>query len=337
MNVNLLIDSIVQQTTVLIAQLATAAGARTPLAHTANQVFLDLVSELKRQGLGNKVIADMFGLALRTYHDKVQRLTESNSSRGQSISTAVLEFVHERGLALRSEVLARFRHDDQRVVKSVLKDLVDSGLLFRSGGGPRTTFKPATTAEAAIGDSHDLERAAKLLWVTIHRFGPFSLAQLAQHLRVNASELHAPLEKLIETDRVRAVETPDPDGAARYDADECVIELGDELGWEGAVFDHYQALVSAVTARLRDEGWIDESWRGGSTYTYDVWEDHPHFEEVASFLAEARKKAVALRLKVEDYNRSHSAPAAASKRTFIAYVGQSVQREPQDEPESEND
>jgi hypothetical protein len=42
-NVNLLIDAIVRQTTVLIAQLATAAGVRAPLAHTANQVFVDLV------------------------------------------------------------------------------------------------------------------------------------------------------------------------------------------------------------------------------------------------------------------------------------------------------
>jgi len=42
-NVNLLIDALVRQTTVLVAQLATAAGSRAQLAHTANQVFLDLV------------------------------------------------------------------------------------------------------------------------------------------------------------------------------------------------------------------------------------------------------------------------------------------------------
>ena len=54
MNVNILIDSIVAQTTVLIAQLATSAGTRAPLARTANQVFLDLVRELKGQGLRNK-------------------------------------------------------------------------------------------------------------------------------------------------------------------------------------------------------------------------------------------------------------------------------------------
>ena len=39
MNVQLLIDSIVRQTTVLVAQLATAGGVRAPLASVANQVF----------------------------------------------------------------------------------------------------------------------------------------------------------------------------------------------------------------------------------------------------------------------------------------------------------
>jgi hypothetical protein len=72
-NVQLLIDSIVRQTTVLIAQLATAGGARAPLASVANQVFLDLARELDAQGVSRKVGADMFGLALRTYQRKLQR------------------------------------------------------------------------------------------------------------------------------------------------------------------------------------------------------------------------------------------------------------------------
>ena len=40
MNTPLLIDSIVRQVTVLIAQLGTAGGLRAPMAHLANQVFL---------------------------------------------------------------------------------------------------------------------------------------------------------------------------------------------------------------------------------------------------------------------------------------------------------
>ena len=62
-----LIEGIVQQTTVLIAQISTAAGLRAPLARVADQVFLELAREIEAQGVGRKVVADMFGLALRTY------------------------------------------------------------------------------------------------------------------------------------------------------------------------------------------------------------------------------------------------------------------------------
>src|SRR6185295_90232 len=124
MNVNLLIDAIVRQTTVLIAQLATAAGARAPLAHTANQVFLDLVHELKDQGLGNKVIADMFGVTLRTYHNKMARLAESGTDRGRSLWEAMFAHVQEQGTTTRSALMHRFRGDDEATVRGVLKDLV---------------------------------------------------------------------------------------------------------------------------------------------------------------------------------------------------------------------
>ncbi len=73
MHTKLVIDAIVRQTTVLIAQVATSARMRAPLAHLANQTFLALTQELERQGLAQKVIADMFGLALRSYQQKVQR------------------------------------------------------------------------------------------------------------------------------------------------------------------------------------------------------------------------------------------------------------------------
>lgn len=48
----LLIDSIVRQTTVLIAQLSTAAGVRSPPSHLADEVFVSLAKEIDNQGLG---------------------------------------------------------------------------------------------------------------------------------------------------------------------------------------------------------------------------------------------------------------------------------------------
>ncbi|MDH5674692.1 MAG: hypothetical protein OEZ06_21370 [Myxococcales bacterium] len=65
MNTRLLIDSIVRQTMVLIAQLSTVQGARSPLSHVADQVFLELTRKLESQGVRRQVVADMFGMALR--------------------------------------------------------------------------------------------------------------------------------------------------------------------------------------------------------------------------------------------------------------------------------
>jgi hypothetical protein len=90
MNAALLIHAIVRQTTVLIAALATASGQRAQLASVANLVFADLVRELREQGLGNKIIADMFGMALRTYHRKLARLSASRTVHGRSLWEAVL-------------------------------------------------------------------------------------------------------------------------------------------------------------------------------------------------------------------------------------------------------
>ena len=54
MHIKMLIDSIMQQTTLLIGQLSTAAGVRAPLARIADQVFVDLARELESQGVGRR-------------------------------------------------------------------------------------------------------------------------------------------------------------------------------------------------------------------------------------------------------------------------------------------
>src|SRR5882672_162470 len=105
MQTRLLIDAIVRQTTVLVAQLSTAAGIRAPLAHVADEVFVSLAREIEAQGVGRKVAADMFGMALRTYQKKLQRLTESVTHQERTLWEAVLDFVSEAGTSSRREVL----------------------------------------------------------------------------------------------------------------------------------------------------------------------------------------------------------------------------------------
>lgn len=95
MNLKLLIDGIVRQTTVLIAQLSTASGARSPLSHVTDEVFVSLAREIEAQGVRKQVVADMFGMAMRSYQKKMARLTESASQRERSLWEAVFDFVAE--------------------------------------------------------------------------------------------------------------------------------------------------------------------------------------------------------------------------------------------------
>jgi hypothetical protein len=155
---SLLIDSIVRQITVLIAQLSTTSGLRAPLAHVADQVFLDLVTELEGQGVGRKVIADMFGLALRSYQQKVQRLQGSATERGVTLWEAMLSYIQSHETASRAEVLARFARDDSATVRGVLNDLVGSGLVYRTGNADATVYRAARANEV----ENALEPAARV-------------------------------------------------------------------------------------------------------------------------------------------------------------------------------
>jgi len=323
MNVNLLIDSIVRQTTVLIAQLATVAGERAPLAHVANQVFLNLVTELKAQGLGHKVIADMFGLALRTYHGKIQRLSESTTDHGRSLWEAVLSYVREQGLVSRSDVLKRFCRDDEVSVRGVLNDLVESGILFKTGRGDRTSYRAATIEELEKGDAVDPEdRADAMLWVVIHQQGDSTKASLSAAIVMPEQKLEAALERLVRSGRVSRLEQ---DGQIRYRCDHCVIPYGDSVGWEAAVFDHYQAVLTAIANKAQSgtsRASRDESI-GGSTYHFDLYKGHPSERRVLGMLQNVREQASALR---DEVNR-HKAPKGDSSPNnyrVVFYAGQNL-------------
>lgn len=321
MNVNLLIDAIVRQTTVLIAQLATAGGVRAPLAHTANQVFMDLVRELKEQGLANKVIADMFGLSLRTYHKKIARLSESCTDRGRSLWEALLAHVTLYGPVTRAQVLQRFRNDDDATVRGVLKDLVSSGLLFQSGSGDRKVYRAATPDDEPAQDGNNLERLENLVWIVIYRYGPLTQAELKEHVPAPPEQLEAAITSLERSHRVTSRER---DGTTVHTSRTCVMPAGTDAGWEAAVFDHYQAMVTAVGTKLRlgrTQAAAGE-WVGGSTYSYDVWRGHPLRREVLGFLQETRARAVALRERVAEHNLKHTGEEAIER--VIAYVGQTV-------------
>lgn len=322
MHFNALIDAVVRQTTVLIAHLATAAGVRAPLSHLVNQVFLDLVSELEAQGLGRKVVADMFGIALRSYQLKVRRLTESATDRNTTLWEAALAFIQENGPVSRVRVLERFRHDDEAVVRAVLHDLVESGLVYRTGRGDGMAFRAADPGE--LGDAFladEGEMAAQFVWILVYRSGPVTFGQLLKDTRLDAARLQQALDALAADGRL---DRHDDGDEARWTCQKCLLPAGTTVGWEAALFDHFQAVVTAMCAKLGrgETRSLPQDVVGGSTWSFDVWEGHPHRDEVLGLLRELRERVSALRAEVTVYNDGHGRPVEADEVTV--YLGQAV-------------
>lgn len=325
MTIELLIQAIVRQTAVLVAQLATSGGVRAPLAQIANQVFIDLARELERIGVSRKVSADMFGLDLRTYRRKMRRVSQLGTDRGRSLREDVLQYLRSEGVVTRSEILDRFPDDDEAYVGAVLRDLRESQLVFTLGKPPQVSYRAATDDElAALKRKRGDEGADEFHVALMYREGALSLAQIADRAQAETVAVEAAISRLSSSGVVQEVDT---DGKAKYRADALTIPLGSKLGWEAAVFDHFKAVVGTVTSRLRlNKDAPERADRvGGSTYTIAVWDGHPMADEIYGTLNRFRQELTDLRTRADSVNDSEN-PAVTSDRVVI-YVGQYLVRE----------
>ncbi len=324
MNVRLLIDAVVRQTMVLVAELATSGGLRAPLSHVAGQAFLELARELENQGVGKKVSADMFGMALRTYQRRTQRLSQSRTDRGRSLWEATLEFIEQSGVVQRDEILKRFRHDDEPSLRGVLRDLTDSGLVFSSGSGSSLSFRAATKDEVRSlrrgGDSLGLEA---FVWSTIYREGDVGADELAAHTSLTPAELAPIIDGLLASGKVERVGQGETE---RLRSSTLVLGFDDPAGWESSVLDHFNALVQTVIRKLSvDQRAKRNDELGGSTYHFELWRGHPFESEVLGELSRFRERMSALRTKLDDYNRAQ--PGQKPNLRVVAYYGQSAVEE----------
>lgn len=333
MNGQLLIDALVQQVTVLIAQLATSGGLRSPVAQIANQVFVQLARELESQGVSRKVSADMFGMALRAYQRKLRRLSEGQTDPGSTLWRAALEFIRSKPLVTRLQLTERFARDEERQLLAVVHDLIESGLVFRSGAGARAVYRAASETELTELTRFASEQGLEeWLWVVVYRDGPLAEAELAARVACPPVSFAEALRRLEAEGRVQR----HADG--RLGAQEFLVPLGSERGWEAAVFDHLKSVVQTVCQRLQllEAGTPDAGRVGGSTYGFDIWPGHPCEQEVMSLLRSFRERCGELRARVEAHNRQAGLPAEFLE--VVSYVGQCVlerQGEPSDEHEDE--
>ncbi len=331
---NLLIDAIVRQTVVLIAQLATTGGQRAPLAHVANQVFLGLVQELQNQGVNQKVTADMFGMALRTYQRKRQRLMESATDVGRSLWEAILRFIQNNDLVSRAEIMTRFRRDDESTVRGILNDLVESGLVFKTGYSHGSRYRAASAADQVADEAAGFREAVtSLVWVAIYHNSPITREALLEGINIDAPTLDRTLAALLADGRIS---TLPQDDAPIYMCDSYLIPLGSQAGWTAAVFDHYQAMVAAVCAKLREGSSSSHTHNavGGSTFTFDIWDNHPFEAEVLALLKELRTRVHVLRERVDQFNTTINEPDDTRPKRVVFYLGQNVIAD-HDEPDED--
>jgi hypothetical protein len=205
----------------------------------------------------------------------------------------------------------------------VLNDLVASGLVYRAGRGEGAVFRVADAADFDE-DADRREANQYLVWLVVYRDGPLDAARAAELARLSAEDCQAALEALASDGRVRAI---GEGGQQQYQSDAFDVPFGTSQGWETAVLDHFQALVSAISAKLAagaTRSRADDTV-GGSTWSLDLWAGHPLEQEALGTLARVRAQLDDLRRRVD----SHSAASAAvgARKRVIYYMGQYVRED----------
>jgi hypothetical protein len=218
----------------------------------------------------------------------------------------------------------RFALDDHEVVAGVLRDLVGSGLAYASGRGKDAMYRIADQSDFARDDGTNRELAKDyLVWQAVYRRGPIGAAEVAQVSGFGEGECAVCLARLVQQGKVRR--TAD---AAResYVSDRLDVPVGQELGWEAAVFDHFQAVVSAIANKLGSGSRRSEhsDVTGGATYSLDLWRGHPLERRVLGTLSRLRAELDSLRAQVDAEN---SASGRKPTLRVVFYLGQDVRED----------
>jgi len=318
-----LIDEVIKSLSQLIAQLATASEERAPLRASGDRFFVQLNRALLDAGLTKNVVADMFGLTPRTYHRRVRALLDSAPER-HSVWLSVLDFISANSPVNQARVLARFGSEDDQIVRSVINDLARSGLIARDGYGDQAALMSTTDERARqILASDDALARENIVWLRIYRRGPINEESLREECDLEPSALAEHLAALLESNRIRAVRS---ENEVSYTCDQLHIPVNTLHGWEAAVLDHFQAMVSALCLKIGESktpGGTRVQGVGGATYSFDVNAEHPLYDEATSLLERVRRDCSELRARVDAQQAGPSGLIEDCERV-IFYFGQYI-------------
>jgi choline dehydrogenase-like flavoprotein len=213
-----------------------------------------------------------------------------------------------------------FSSDDREVVAGVLNDLVNTGIAYRAGRGGGAVYRTARAADfrAADGDERDAANDY-LVWQAVYRGRPATLEQICAGTGLSEGSVEAACARLLDEGRIQLV----VGSADSYTSERLDVPVGQAIGWEAAVFDHFQALVSAVSAKLSagDGRAEHRDVTGGATYTLDLWPGHPLEAEAKGTLGRTRQALEDLRARIDQVNQASPHPKSEQ---VVFYLGQYV-------------
>lgn len=314
-----LTDHVLRHCASLIAELATSDGQRAPLDRLGDRLFLHLARELGERGLSTRVIADMLGMGLSTYLQKVARLQELELERQSTLSQMVYLWLRGREQATRAEVLHRFQQQDETVLRGLLQDMVTSGLLERRGRGAGTTYRCVAGEGPPASDPLRRRRAeAALVWLTVYRHGPMTAACVRDHTGLPLQEVAEHLRALRAAGSLVVDRTA---GEQRYRSEHLVLRPDTVDSRQAAIMDHLDAVFSTIRRRLSRAGRGAAAGEGGATFRFAMRPGYPRHQEVLGLFAAFRQQAEALWARVVDDNGTDQDEGWSE---VTLYLGQSV-------------
>jgi len=261
----------------------------------------------------------MFGMALRSYQKKMQRLAESVSERDRTLWEAVLELIGNEA-PTRERLLERFKYDGEREVAAVLNDLIRSGLVFTTGAEETAIY--GVTSESirnAMRKHNDIDSLANIVWFKVFRGEAETRSELLSQMSYAPEFLDAALDELIKSGRLKQVD-------GRFESSNLALPLGSEHGWEAAILDHFRTVAVAIANKVRSGSMRSKvsDRSGGSTFTFTIEPGHAFEDRVYDLLRKIRSEVQSLWDEVARHNENNPPnPDKAVKVSF--YLGQTLE------------
>jgi hypothetical protein len=308
MSLQSLARALIRDTSLLVASVATRDGSRMPVAPLLDRLFHGLACELHGRQVRRRVAADMFGMAPRAYLRKVRRAEESVTDHGYSLWQGVYEHIAANpGIEL-AGLARRFHRDDEGVLRGVLSDLRESGLVEQN---PANGFCAASGRQLSERLARKLGGNDELVWAVIYREGPLYREALQQVVGLADAELDEILLRLKEAGRV--FERPKRDRIVLSSA-ATVPDLDAPERWEADVFAHYHAVVRALSAAVTAPA--DDA--SVATFSFDLGPTHPMAAEVEREFYRVRGEIGELAKRVAAFNAQQ--PQKRTERVAL-YLG----------------